>query len=85
MDSPERESNSTNINNSIRQLTMEIVNLEDLLSEIQGVPTQQAEKPEISKDAVPSVSETMSQTAGRIYKLIERVAMAKNGIREAIF
>ena len=84
-DSPSRDSNSANINNAIKQLTDEIIGLETLLGEIQGGPPLGPEVATAEKEAVPSVMETMTTTAGRIHKLTERISIARNMIRESLF
>lgn len=84
-DSLKREGHASNINSAIRQLTSEVEKLEELVAEIQGTPVVQSETKEIAKESIPSVAETMSGTSGRIYKLSERVTVAKNGIKDALY
>ena len=84
-DSPQKEGNNSAINNAIIQLTREVVVLEDLLGEIQGQSTPPEVATADAKDVVPSLMETLNGTAGRIYKLTERITIAKNGIRESLF
>ncbi|KKL69737.1 hypothetical protein LCGC14_2111890 [marine sediment metagenome] len=83
-DSPKQESNNSNINNAILQLTQGVVLLENLLSEIQGKTSPEVASEE-TKEETPSIVETLKGTASRIYKLSERVGITRNAIRESLF
>ena len=85
VDSPKREGNNYSINTAISQLTQEVVLLENLLSEIQGQPNPPEEASDSVKEAIPSIMETLNGTAGRIYKLSERLTITRNAIRESLF
>jgi hypothetical protein len=85
-DAAMREGNNTQINNAIKQLTLDVVRLESLLAEIQGQPNPpEGMSSEGTKEAVPSIMETLGGTSGRLYKLSERINITINTIRESLF